>query len=703
MAYVPFIAIGFVSILLQITVLRELLTVFSGNELDMGITLSLWLISVGLGSLAGSNVKRQNWFGLSFLVVALLSLPTLLGIDYIRPALGLTLGESASLGGTIISTAVTLFPLCFTLGFQFPLAVRYWRAKGFPEAGRPTPAPVVYGLEAAGAFLGGVLFTFVLSGRVGPMPLVLALVLLYIIFSVSILRKKELLLFVVLPLALSAAASVLDARKPYGGEIIKNVQSRYGEILVTDLEGQMNFYGAGHFLFTYPNPQVDELSVHLPMSASPAAEYVLAVGGSPGRLDDFLKYPIKRVDFVEMDPKLIETSLEVISDGDSALLESKKVRIVTRDGRRFIKLIDSPEYDLVVLNLSEPSTASTNRYYTKEFFVELRGVLRPGGKVALSLPTSAGYVSRRMKLANGSIYNSLRSVFEHVEASTEEYGLFLASDAPVDISPERLVDNFVKSGVSAEYFHPYIIEDAFSPLRVDLHKERLGSVSAVNTDLRPAAYLYNLMLWAEMHGASALNAALELGGYTVLLFFVLFIAIVPGIVRNRKKTLYYSMFTTGYAAMAFTLAVLLGFQSLYGYVYEMFGLLSAVFMVGMAAGSYLMRRIGLRGLVLLEGITAVFAVSSLLFFSAEPMFYLYSLLAGLITGFQFAAVNICMKSEGPARTGGIFYFFDLGGSFLGATLTAIVFIPLLGINESLYIVGGLKVVSAVMVFLVRDE
>jgi spermidine synthase len=332
------------------------------------------------------------------------------------------------------------------------------------------------------------------------------------------------------------------------------------------------------------------------MSASPAAEYVLAVGGSPGRLDDFLKYPIKRVDFVEMDPKLIETSLAVLSAGDSALLESDRVRIVTRDGRRFIKLIDSPEYDLVVLNLSEPSTASTNRYYTKEFFEELKEVLRPGGTVALSLPTSAGYVSRRMKLANGSIYNSLRSVFEHVEASTEEYGLFLASDAPVDISPEHLMDNFVKSGVSAEYFHPYIIEDAFSPLRVDLHKERLGSVSAVNTDLRPAAYLYNLMLWAEMHGARTLNAALELGGYTVLLFFVLFIAIVPGIARNRKKTLYYSMFTTGYAAMAFTLAVLLGFQSLYGYVYEMFGLLSAVFMVGMAAGSYLMRRIGLRGL-----------------------------------------------------------------------------------------------------------
>jgi spermidine synthase len=703
MAYAPYIVIGFVSILLQITVLRELLTMFSGNELDMGITLALWLVSVGLGSLAGSNVKRQSWFGLSFLAVAMLSLPTLIGISCIRPALGLTLGESASLGGTFISTAVTLFPLCFSLGFQFPLAVRYWRLKKLPEAGRPTPAPLVYGLEAAGAFLGGMLFTFVLSGRVGPMPLVLALALFYMIFSVSILRKKALLLLVVLPLAFYVAASALDAGRPYGGEIIKKVQSRYGEIMVTDLGGQLNFYGAGHFLFTYPNPQVDELSVHLPMSAYPAAEYVLVIGGSLGKLGDFLKYPVKRVDFVEMDPKLIETSLDILSAGDSAMVQSERVRIVTRDGRRFIKLIERPEYDLVVLNLSEPSTASTNRFYTKEFFDELKGVLRPGGRVALSLPTSAGYVSRRMKLANGSIYNSLRSVFGHLEASTEEYGLLLASDAPFDIAPERLVDNFVRSRVLTEHFHAYIIEDAFSPMRVDQHKKRLSAVSAVNTDLRPTAYLYNLMLWAEMHGARALNAVLELGGYTVLLLFVLFGGVIPVVVRNRRRTLYYSMVTTGYAAMAFTLAVLLGFQSLYGYVYEMFGLLSAVFMVGMAVGSYLIRRIELRGLMLFEVGTALFAVSSLFFFSVEPMFYLFSLLAGLITGFQFAAVNICMRSEGPARAGGVFYFFDLGGSFLGATFTAIVFIPLLGINESLYVVGGLKAVSAIMVLLVRDE
>jgi hypothetical protein len=44
-------------ILLQITVLRLLLSTFSGNELDIGITLSFWLIYVGLGSYMGRKIR----------------------------------------------------------------------------------------------------------------------------------------------------------------------------------------------------------------------------------------------------------------------------------------------------------------------------------------------------------------------------------------------------------------------------------------------------------------------------------------------------------------------------------------------------------------------------------------------------------------------------------------------------------------------
>jgi spermidine synthase len=697
----PYIALGFVSLLLQITLMREYITVFSGNELDIGITLSLWLVSVGLGSLAGSKIQLRNAFGFSFLLVALLAGPTLLGIMFIRPALSLEYGETASLGATFLSTALTIFPLCFSLGLQFPTAVARMENT---RQGPGSPASFVYGLEAAGAFMGGILFTFVLSGRVGPEEIVLALALMYVLAGTILINRRSLLLTALLPIALYATMLHLEGTHFQGGKVVVRTQSRYGEIMLTSMDEQLTLYGSGHFLFTYPDPQVDEFGVHLPMSVYPVPEgpdSVLAVGGSPGRLVEFLKYPLKRLDFVEMDPVLLKTSLEMLDGNDSQVLDDERLRIILNDGRRHVKSVQGPEYDLIILSLAEPSTANMNRFYTSEFFVEAKAALKTDGMLSLSLPTSAGYVSRRMKLANGSIYNSLRSVFGNVEVSTEQYGLYFASESPIDTAPERLVNRFSGREITTTHFHPYLIKDAFSSLRARLHRKRLGEVSEANTDLRPSAYLYNLMLWAEIHGGMALNALMGLRGYNVMVLFAAFAAAALAVRKNRKRTLYYSIFTTGYAAMAFMLAVTLGYQAMYGYVYEMFGLLSAVFMVGVSLGAFAVRRIGLKGLLLFELGTAVFAASSPLFFGPEILFYMFSIVAGAITGCQFGVVSLSMKTDSASEAGGKLYCFDLAGSFVGAMLSAIILIPIVGVRESLFVVSGLKLMSALLVFNVR--
>src|SRR4030042_6600413 len=118
-ALMPFIVMGFTSMLLQITVLRLLLSTFSGNELDIGITLSFWLIYVGLGSFIGRRVKLKYAFTLSFILIAILAQPTALAIKAIRPALSLEPGEIVSLTSTILSTAISILPLCFILRMQF--------------------------------------------------------------------------------------------------------------------------------------------------------------------------------------------------------------------------------------------------------------------------------------------------------------------------------------------------------------------------------------------------------------------------------------------------------------------------------------------------------------------------------------------------------------------------------------------------------
>jgi len=131
---------GLSSILLQIISLRQLLAVFSGNELDIGITLSVWLTAVGLGSYAGHRIKFKHAFAVSFLVVGLLSQPAILLINLIRPSLPFEFGETIPLTTTIIATVISLLPLCFVTAMTIQAVISFVVGSpvvGYGSAGNP--------------------------------------------------------------------------------------------------------------------------------------------------------------------------------------------------------------------------------------------------------------------------------------------------------------------------------------------------------------------------------------------------------------------------------------------------------------------------------------------------------------------------------------------------------------------------------------
>ncbi|MFH1014794.1 MAG: hypothetical protein V1762_02595, partial [Nitrospirota bacterium] len=268
----PIITMGLSSILLQIASLRQLLTVFSGNELDIGITLSVWLTAVGLGSYAGHRIKYKHAFAVSFLAVGLLSQPAILLINLIRPSLPFEFGETIPLTTTIIATVISLLPLCFVIGLQFPLAVSHSGGD----------AAKTYSLEATGAFTGGILFTLLLSGRVEVFILSMAISILNFITALLLIRKRALAVFLLVPIIFyfgnSKAYTTLQWK---GAELLERVESRYGEITALKIRGQANVYASGKFQFSYPDTQTEELRAHLPMAVHPSPSRILVVGGSP--------------------------------------------------------------------------------------------------------------------------------------------------------------------------------------------------------------------------------------------------------------------------------------------------------------------------------------------------------------------------------------------------------------------------------------
>ena len=91
-------------------------------------------------------------------------------------------------------------------------------------------------------------------------------------------------------------------------EVLQTVESKYGEINVLKVREQTSVYASGRLLFSYPDPPTDEMSSHLPMTLHPSPAKILLIGGSPGTIREFLKYPVEEIDFIELDPKIIVVS-----------------------------------------------------------------------------------------------------------------------------------------------------------------------------------------------------------------------------------------------------------------------------------------------------------------------------------------------------------------------------------------------------------
>ncbi|MGB9716255.1 MAG: hypothetical protein ACPL1G_07610 [Thermodesulfovibrionales bacterium] len=687
----PFILMGFTSTLLQITILRYLLSNFSGNELNIGITLSFWLIWVGLGSYTGTKVNIKNAFSLSFVLIALLSLPTVFLIKAIRNIISLEPGETVSFSATIISTCLSLLPLCFVTGLQFPLAVSY---SGNSDAGGK-----VYGIEAFGAFIGGVLFTFLISGRISGIEVCLLVAFLNILMAIYISKKKFYILVFIFTLLFYINFHEVMFSLPWKGiKPIQTSESKYGEISVIQIRDQSSVYVNGQIFFTYPDRPLEELITHLPMTLHNNPSKILIIGGSLGTLKEFLKYPVKRIDFLELDRKLIEVTKKLLNiQEDKDALRDHRVNIIVEDGRRFIKRVKKREYDLIVLNIPPPVTASINRFYTIDFFKEARRVLTQDGIISITLPQSAGYIGRSMQTANGSVYNSLRSVFRYVEVTKQEYGGFFSSDRSLDTDAKILEERFVNRKIQTKHFSQFLFYDIFSPFGMDYVKKRLSDVHFSNTDLRPSSYLYNLILWSEIQGGKVLRYLLEIKGWHIIVIFALLVIITSiFVVRNRNKVIYFCIFTTGFSVMALMITVILTYQSLYGYVYEKIGILSATFMIGLWEGAIMLKppKRLLKNIFFFEILITGLALSAFIFFKAEMLFYVLNLLLGIIAGRQFNTANLF---QGETQIAGKLYGLDLMGSVLGAFIPAIILIPLFGIKDTLFLIAGIKVVSAIMI------
>ncbi|MFA5143901.1 MAG: hypothetical protein WC522_07045 [Candidatus Omnitrophota bacterium] len=746
MAVISIICIGVTAMAAQIIFMRELLIIFYGSELSISFILASWLFggaagSLFLGRFADTIKERVAVFGLLQLAVGA-ALPVIICIiRALRGSLHIAPGEIIPVFPMIVATLAVLVPFCAVLGFLFSLGSRIYKSAG-----------KVYVLEGIGAAIGGGIAGCILiklfnsihiMAVLAVMNFAAAAILLHFSGAGGLKKISSALAVVLLAVSLAIFAfngwerlevySLAKEWAPY--ELTASKNSIYGNIVLTKRPGQFAFFDNGLFLYALPDRQRAEESVHFALLEHPDPREILLIGGGAGGLvAEALKHPGARVDYVELDP-LIVLMVEKHLPGEYSLpLHDRRTAVKNTDGRFFVKTT-AGKYDCIIINVGDPYTAQLNRFYTREFFEEAKRVLRPGGLISFGVTSSENFINKELAAFLRSIYATLKCSFRDVLVIPGETAHFLATDEAGLLTYDYavLMDRARVRGVGLEYVREYYLSARLSAQNIAEINRVVTPVpgTQVNRDLYPVSYFYNIAFWTSRFRESLCTkifAAVSRGALRKILFALYGImTLVLVFLYSRKdafkKMAMISLAGAGFGSMAVQMILLLTFQILYGYLFYKLSMILALFMLGLVAGGWsavkLIPRLGdcrsafLRtqllfvvyplALPVIFGPLGASGLGAVSWFGQNVVFNLLPLLAGFIGGFQFPLANKICAAGGRdiGAVAGMTYGVDLIGSCLGALVTGVFLIPVLGIPESCWAAAALNFILLAALYFTR--
>ncbi|MFB3779025.1 MAG: fused MFS/spermidine synthase [Bryobacteraceae bacterium] len=695
--------IGFTSVTAQVVLMRELLVLFSGAEISLGFMLASWLLWTAAGSgLAGKirpgRIPPRRLTAVLVIVFAVMLPATILAARFAKSALQTVPGEIQGPGFIFAVSMAALAPVCILGGWLFAAASALWREEAGARTAEATRS--VYLIEALGWAAGGLVSGLVLLPHAGPLPISFVLAALNLCAAACLLARRRaarltaaaLIAAVfgvwLIPIAAPSLEKISLARLWRPFDLVATANSIYGNLVLASHEGGTTLYENGLAVATVPDLQAAEEAVHYALLQHPAPEAVLLIGGGVnGSLTEVLKHRgVKRLDYVELDPEILNLARTHFPE---AARDDPRVRAHAMDGRRYLKTVRD-SYDVIIAGLPDPETAQLNRFYTVEFFREAASRLRPGGVFSFRVTASENYISPELAAFLRCLHRTLRDVFPEVSFLPGSSVHFFASKTGgVLLSrPGQLVERLQARAIETSYVREYYLPFRMAPDRM----EQLAAAIApradtpVNRDLAPVAYYFGSVLWSARVGRAASRWLVRLEqvgfGRTFALAGLAGLVLV-WLMRKPRPAAGFSVATMGFAMIGLEILLLLGFQAVHGYVYHQLALLVAMFMAGMAAGSWRSKdgAGGWRRLALLQALAAVAPLVLCLLMGrglSAPLFALLAFLSGLLGGHQFPLASRLFFGAEREGGAGTLYALDLAGSCVGAVLISAWFIPLFG-------------------------
>lgn len=452
--------------------------------------------AMGLGAFVSKYLHRQlfDWFVGSEILVglvggssALLLFWTYAVTDYYEYAF----------------VAVTVL-IGVLVGLEIPLLIRILEDQ---ETLRQNVAHVL-SYDYLGGLIGALIFPVVLLPFLGLMRTALVLGLMNLAVAlVNFVRHRQLLQrFSLLAMAALGVGGWLGyacwqapqlqqllEQNLYRDKVIFSKQTPYQHLTITAWHKDLRLFINGGLQFSSLDEyRYHESLVHAPMSLLPDAKAVLILGGGDGlAVRELLKYPfLKNITLVDIDPAmtdLFQHEPQLVALNHNSL-NSHKVTIHHQDAYKFAEQ-DNHFYDLILVDLPDPSNTALAKLYSRGFYEILkkrlsqRGVLVTQSTSPFFAPEAFWCINKTLRATGMQVYPYQLDV-----PSFGNWGFQLASRRV--LNPEQF--NVSRSLTSLRFLTTPTLRSLFvMPLDLSMDLNKIQ----INTIMQPVILSYYQRGW----------------------------------------------------------------------------------------------------------------------------------------------------------------------------------------------------------------
>jgi spermidine synthase len=719
----------------QTYLLREYMVALGGDETAVGLGLATWLVGIAVGAVCARMLALSRARFVAGAAVALLAPCGLLEMGVARLGrnyLHVPSGEFLSLWPSWL-LALGIFALPGALvGTAFvALAVRVTQCGS--KAGQAIGELYVFeslGSLAAGALTSLVLLPFTRPGTGFSLLLLASLLMLLPAARAGLVagyRSVTVLAVAVLCLILTPLGQRLESATQRGRFASLLPSAALQDWTDTPYEHLDLSEGESHALFTsgtyassFPDPFEDESRAHPLMLLNQQPRRLLVMGCfEPGMLRYVLQHPVQQLDWVTLDRPAYEFVARHLDSEVRAAFSDPRVHVSFQDPRGWLRKSNTL-YDLVLMLDRDPSTLLLARNTTVEFTRLIASRLASSGTYVMRFASGPNVQTGHTALLGASLYRTLHDVFAFVRATPGPGGLLVAgnSSQSVALDSETLGRRWHERAIQSDVFAPELLPAVFPSERIatlQVELRQAATSASVSRDDKPAAFVHALTVrqqLAQSAWAGTLTTLTRhpgiISSLTLLPSIILLLGIrKAGARRGSTLAALHGTLVIGATGMAFSIMLFFSFQTHVGALYSELGLLSGLFMLGLAAGgtlgkwqvSLIQAQLVAIGATLVTLVSwLVMNVTSLSSGLAAVIHGLLLLMMGTATGLVFpTASNALLTLGSDGRTAASWVeSADHGGAAIAALVIVIVFVPVLGLVNAALLVLALQALAILL-------